>query len=398
MHICLLYAYADSLYEPETLEFPMLTENTQQISQQIGLFDPNRTGMHVDDYDYPLPEGLIASYPLPERDQSRMMVLNRATGEISHHGFAELPSFLNAGDLMVLNNTKVLPARFYGNRRGLTGRVEILMLHPVSDEVPSEQQGLVWHALMRPARKLKPGTIVELPNTQATMEVQHVGERGCCRVLIHPAEHGDVPTLMHQVGRMPIPPYLRREPEESDNERYQTVFSSVPGAQAAPTAGLHFTPQILAQLAQQGVGRAEVTLSVSSGTFRTVEVDDITEHNMDPEFYDIGEAAAQQVRATRQAGGRVLGIGTTVVKTLETSASLNGGIVTAGGGASQLFIYPGFEFQAVDCMLTNFHLPKSTLLMLISAFAGRENVSRAYRAALEHGYRFYSYGDCMLIL
>jgi len=372
----------------------MLTET----AQPIGMFDLSRTGMHVDDYDYPLPGELIASYPLPERDQSRMMVLNRATGEISHHGFRELPNYLNAGDLMVVNNTKVLPARFYGNRRGLTGRVEILMLHPVSDEVPSEQQGLVWHALMRPARKLKPGTIVELPNTQAVMEVQHVGERGCCRVLIHPAEHGDMPTLMQKVGRMPIPPYLRRDAEESDNDRYQTVFSSVPGAQAAPTAGLHFTPQVLETLKNQGVNRAEVTLSVSSGTFRTVEVDDITEHNMDPEFYVIEEEAAAQVRATRQAGGKVLGIGTTVVKTLETAASLHQGQVAAGAGASELFIYPGFQFQAVDCMLTNFHLPKSTLLMLISAFAGRENVAKAYQAALQHGYRFYSYGDCMLIL
>lgn len=369
-----------------------------ETAPQVGMFDLNRSGMHVDDYDYPLPEALIASHPLPERDQSRMMVLNRATGEISHHGFSELPNFFSTGDLMVVNNTKVLPARFYGNRQGLTGRVEILMLHPVSDEVSAEQQGLVWNALMRPARKLKPGTIVELPNTQAVMEVLHVGERGCCRVLIHPAEHGDMATLMQKVGRMPIPPYLRRDAEESDNERYQTVFSKIPGAQAAPTAGLHFTPQVLENLKAKGVQRAEVTLAVSSGTFRTVEVDNITEHAMDPEFYEIDESAASQVRATRQAGGKILGIGTTVVKTLETSASVHQGQVMAGAGASQLFIYPGFQFQVVDCMLTNFHLPKSTLLMLISAFADRENVARSYEAALEHGYRFYSYGDCMLIL
>ena len=368
------------------------------IAAQAGLFDPNRTGMTLDDYDYPLSEARIASYPLPERDQSRMLVLNRATGEISHHQFSELPQFLNAGDLMVVNNTKVLPARFYGNRQGFTGKVEILMLQPTTDAISPDQQGLVWNALMKPARKLKPGTIVELPNTQATMEVLHVGERGCCTVLIHPAEHGDMPTLMQHVGRMPIPPYLRREPEASDNERYQTVYSKVPGAQAAPTAGLHFTPQVLEALAQKGLQRAEVTLAVSSGTFRSVETEDITEHAMDPEFYGITEETAQQVQTTRQTGGKILGIGTTVVKTLETSASMHQGQVVAGNGASELFIYPGFQFQVVDHMLTNFHLPKSTLLMLISAFAGREHIAKAYQAALEQDYRFYSYGDCMLIL
>lgn len=365
---------------------------------QAGLFDLNRTGMHLDDYDYPLPEALIARYPLPERDQSRMLVLNRTTGELSHHQFTELPNFLAPGDLLVLNNTKVLPARFYGNRQGLTGRVEILMLHPATEADRNLPEDRVWNALMRPARKLKPGTIVELPNTQATMQVLHVGERGCCQVLIDPAEHGDVPTLMQKVGRMPIPPYLRREAEESDNERYQTVFSRIPGAQAAPTAGLHFTPQVLQAIAQKGVERAEVTLSVSAGTFRTVEVDDITQHSMDPEFYEISEPTAGQIESTRLAGGKICGIGTTVIKTMETSASMNQGQVKAGAGASQLFIYPGFQFQVADMMLTNFHLPKSTLLMLISAFAGRQNIARAYQAALEHGYRFYSYGDCMLIL
>jgi S-adenosylmethionine:tRNA ribosyltransferase-isomerase len=369
-----------------------------ETAAQAGLFDVNRTGMNLDDYDYPLSEARIASYPLPERDQSRMLVLNRTTGEISHHRFSELPRFLNAGDLMVVNNTKVLPARFYGNRRGFTGRVEILMLQPTSEAVPADQQGLVWNALIKPARKMMPGTLVELPNTQAVMEVLHVGERGCCQVLIHPAEHGDMATLMQHVGRMPIPPYLRREPEASDNERYQTVYSKIPGAQAAPTAGLHFTPSVLEALNHKGLQRAEVTLAVSSGTFRSVETDHIVEHAMDPELYVITEETARQVQETRQAGGKVLGIGTTVVKTLETSASLNQGQVVAGAGASELFIYPGFQFQVTDCMLTNFHLPKSTLLMLISAFAGRENVTRAYQAALENDYRFYSYGDCMLIL
>lgn len=370
-----------------------MTPSTSPLDLSYGMFDEARSGLHLDDYDYPLPEALIARYPLPQRDESRMMVVNRTTGEISHHTFRDLPRFLQAGDLLALNNTKVLPARFYGHRQGLTGRVEILMLHPEGDA-----SGQIWTALMRPARKLKPGTLVEFPNTQATMEVLAVGDRGCCRVRVHPAEHGDVATLMERVGLMPIPPYLRRDAEESDKERYQTVFAKVPGAQAAPTASLHFTPQILEQLRQQGVQQTEVTLSVSSGTFRTVEADDIREHQMDAEAYTIPEDAAMAVQAARQRGGRILAVGTTVAKTLETSASEHQGSVVPGTGWSKLYIYPGFQFQVVDSLLTNFHLPKSTLLMMISAFSGRKNMIAAYRAALEESYRFYSYGDCMLIL
>lgn len=357
-----------------------------------GLFAPERDGLQLDDYDYPLPEALIARYPLPERDQSRLLVLDRKTATVSHHAFRDLPSLLNANDLLVLNNTKVLPARFYGNRRGFTGRVEILMLNP------TPEADTVWNVLMRPARKLQPGTIVEFKNTEATMEVLHIGERGCCTVRVHPAEHETVAVLMEKVGLMPIPPYLRREPEESDKDRYQTVFSSVPGAQAAPTAGLHFTPEVLESLAQKGVQRAEVTLSVSSGTFRTVEADDIRAHRMDPESYTISQEAVQQIQHTKQAGGRVVAVGTTVAKTLETSAFRHNGQPIAESAASDLFIYPGFQFQVVDVLLTNFHLPKSTLLMLISAFSNREAIAAAYREALKNEYRFFSYGDCMLIL
>lgn len=375
-------------------------------STGLGLFDPDRTGFCLDDYDYPLSDSLIARYPLAERDQSRMLVVNRQTGDISHCLFKDLPRFFSANDLLVLNNTQVLPARFYGNRAGFTGRVEILMLHPVSGgalagpaHTDDTQTDLIWTALMKPARKLKPGTRVELPGTAAQIEVLEVGDRGCCTVLIHPAEHGNMATLMEKVGLMPIPPYLRRNPEESDKQRYQTVFSSVPGAQAAPTAGLHFTPTILEAFANQGVQRVEVTLAVSSGTFRTVETDDIKDHQMDPESYRIDEAAAEKINAVRNAGGKILAVGTTVAKTLETSASLSKqGLVTSGSGWSQLFIYPGFQFQITDSLLTNFHLPKSTLLMLISAFAGRKLIAKAYQEALAQQYRFFSYGDCMLIL
>ena len=360
-------------------------------STSAGLFEANRSGLHLDDYDYPLPEALIARYPLPQRDQSRMLVLHRATGQIEHRMFIDLLQYLNPGDLLALNNTKVLPVRFYGNRRGFTGCVEILMLYP-------SEQPLVWSALMRPARKLKPGTIIEFPDTQATMEVLEVGERGCCQVLVHPAEHQDIPTLMEKVGLMPIPPYLRRRAEESDKERYQTVFSKTPGAQAAPTAGLHFTPELLETLRQSGIQRAEVTLSVSAGTFRTVEDDNIQDHRMDPEFYTIPEDAVQAIHHAKQAQSRVFAIGTTVAKTLESSAHKHQGFLKAESDWSELFIYPGFQFQITDCLLTNFHLPKSTLLMLISAFAGRENIAHAYQEALKEQYRFFSYGDCMLIL
>jgi S-adenosylmethionine:tRNA ribosyltransferase-isomerase len=348
--------------------------------------------MQLDDYDYPLPEALIARYPLPQRDQSRMMVLDRASRTLSHHYFHELPRFLNPGDLMVLNNTKVLPARFYGHRRGFTGRVEVLLLQP------SGEDDRVWTALARPSRKLPPGTVIELPGTEATIEVLESGERGNVRVRIHPTGHASIPELMEAVGQMPIPPYLRREAEESDKQRYQTVFSKIPGAQAAPTAGLHFTPQVLAEVAARQVGTAEVTLAVSAGTFRTVEDEAIEAHRMDPEAYTIPKETAEAVNAARQAGGRVLAIGTTVAKTLETSAFRHQGAVTAESGWSDLFIYPGFQFQAADCLLTNFHLPKSTLLMLVSAFADRELIGAAYHAALSEAYRFYSYGDCMLIV
>ncbi len=364
---------------------------TQHTLSGSGLFEPGRTGLRLEDYDYPLPEDLIARYPLDRRDQSRMLIMERQGGALSHGHFYELPEYLQAGDLVVLNNTKVLPARFYGNRRGFTGRVEVLLLHPSSGDET------VWSALMKPARKLGGGTIVELPGTDAVMEVLEVGERGCCQVKIHPAEHGDVPTLMERVGRMPIPPYLRREAEESDKDRYQTVFSRVPGAQAAPTAGLHFTPQVLERLKAKGVEIAEVTLAVSAGTFRTVEVEDIAEHRMDPEYYTVPPQTVEAVQAAKARGGRVVAIGTTVCKTLE-SAACSPGRIQAGSDWSRLFIYPGFRFQVIDVLLTNFHLPKSTLLMLVSAFSSREHLARAYQAALEERYRFFSYGDCMLVV
>jgi len=366
-----------------------------------GFFDDARDGLALDDYDYPLPEALIARYPLEERQASRMLVLHRDSGRIEHRRFIDFPDYMEAGDVLALNNTKVLPVRFYGNRQGFTGRVEILLLHPghgAYQPKADETHALVWQALMRPAKKLKPGTAVEFEGTRATMTVLHGGERGCCTVAIDPAEHADMPTLMEKVGKMPIPPYLRRDAEESDKTRYQTVFSKIPGAQAAPTAGLHFTPEILGVLAEKGVQQAEVTLSVSAGTFRTVEEACILNHRMDAEWYDCPEAAAHTIRQAKSRQGRVFAVGTTVAKTLETVAAKYHGQLKADSDWSRLFITPGFYFQTTDCLLTNFHLPKSTLLMLISAFAGRHLVARAYEAALAEQYRFFSYGDCMLIL
>lgn len=380
-------------------------------ASQAGLFEHGRSGMVLDDYDYPLPEELIARYPLARRDQSRMLVLDRVSGEVIHARFLDLPGYLSPGDLMVLNNTKVLPTRFFGHRAGHTGKVEALLLHPLGGEPGAtphsspppqgerRQEGglLDWSALVRPARKLKPGTIIELPGTEATLEILESGERGQAAVRVHLAECSSVPELMEKAGQMPIPPYLRREAEESDKQRYQTVFSRIPGAQAAPTAGLHFTPEVLETLSQKGVNQAEVTLAVSAGTFRTVEDERIENHRMDPEAYAIPPETVSAVVATRAGGGKILAVGTTVAKTLETSAYRHGQVL-AESTWSDLFIYPGFEFKVVDRLLTNFHLPKSTLLMLISAFAGRENVAEAYRQALAENYRFYSYGDCMLIL
>ncbi|MBX2860603.1 MAG: tRNA preQ1(34) S-adenosylmethionine ribosyltransferase-isomerase QueA [Vampirovibrio sp.] len=363
--------------------------------------DTTNASLSLDAYDYQLPEALVAQYPLSQRHESRMMVLNRKTGEISHHRFYDLPQFLDPGDLVVLNNTKVLPSRFLGNRVGFTGRIEVLLLYP-NAEATQETSSPVWHALLRPARKLKEGTVIEFlqisAGISATMTVYKLEEGGRGQVAIDLPKGESVETLMDTLGQMPIPPYLNRPVEPSDKETYQTVFASVPGAQAAPTAGLHFTPEVLQQLKDKDIGVTEVTLSVSSGTFRSVDESDITRHVMDPEYYTVPEAAARQIHQTRQNGGRIIAIGTTVTKTLETVAAKHQGKITPGSDWSRLFIYPGFQFQAVDMLLTNFHLPKTTLLMLVSAFANRESILKAYHQAVANEYRFFSYGDCMLIL
>ena len=357
--------------------------------------DTDATHLKRDAYDYDLPPELIARYPLAHRDGARMLGLNRKNGRCTHGRITDLPTRLNPGDVLVLNNTRVLPARFLGHREGHTGQVEMLLLHPAENTDPALPE---WHALMRPARKLTPGTRIILPITGTVLEVTARGERGRGTVRVHLLNTlSTVEALMEAEGQMPIPPYLGRSAEDVDRERYQTVFAQVPGALAAPTAGLHFTPTLLAAIQARGVHIAYVTLAVSSGTFRDVETEHILDHTMDPEQYTLSPEATQTILKAKADGHRVVAVGTTVVKTLETIAQLHKGRLVPHSDWSRLFIYPGFPFRVVDALLTNFHLPRSTLLMLISAFSERQTVLNAYYEAVTHRYRFYSYGDCMLI-
>lgn len=325
------------------------------------------------DYDYELPPDLIAKYPPPRREDARMMVLDRGTGTIAHREFADFPGFVGDGALVVLNDTRVVPARVFAD----DGKVELLVL-----ERPTPTR---WRCYVKPGRRMRPGAAIRVDGIGGTVvAVAAGGERE--------VEFAAAPDL-GRVGRVPLPPYLRRAAEPLDTERYQTVYAARPGAVAAPTAGLHFTPAILARLRH-----AFVTLHVGPGTFRPVQEADVSRHRMDAEAYVIGAAAAGAINAARA----VIAVGTTVARTLETVAATApagapGTRVVAGGGFTDLFIRPPFAFRATDALLTNFHLPRSTLLMLVAAFAGRELVFEAYRAAVGERYRFYSYGDCMLI-
>lgn len=354
-------------------------------------------------YQYTLPPELIAKYPLPERDSSRMMVLDRNTGEWEHQFFTDFPNSLEPGDVLVINNVKVLPARLYGNRKGYTGRVEALLLNPASSSPDS-----AWVALMRPAKKLEVGTVVELEESSSTLTILKKEEQGRFEVALTLNDANSVADLLEKYGHMPLPPYLNRAEEPEDKERYQTVYAKnfeqkdlepVKFAQAAPTAGLHFTPQVLEAIKARGVNICEVTLAVGAGTFRPVVSDDITAHRMDAEWYDLPQATVNAVLEAKRQGKRIICVGTTATKTLETAArNQNGQLCKAESGWSDHFIYPGVPLKVVDGLLTNFHLPESTLLMLISTFASRKTILAAYEEAVAQRYRFYSYGDCMLLL
>jgi S-adenosylmethionine:tRNA ribosyltransferase-isomerase len=355
--------------------------------------------MHISEFDFELPEELIAQHPLGRRDASRMLIVERGAGSWRDSSFAELPGELRGGDCLVVNNTRVFPARLEGRREPTGGRVELLLVRRRQD-----LEGEAWEALARPARRLDEGARVTFGGGRLAAEVLSATDDGARRVVrFHTSEAGaDFASLLEELGRMPLPPYIKREGDDlasrdEDRERYQTVYAAAPGAIAAPTAGLHFTPEVFERMRARGVRVAELTLHVGYGTFAPVRAEDLSSHSVAPESFGLSEEAADALNETRAGGGRVVAVGTTTVRALESSADERGRF-GARRGETALTITPGHRFRAVDAMLTNFHLPRSSLLVLVSAFAGRDLVLGAYRHAVRERYRFYSYGDCMLIL
>jgi len=339
--------------------------------------------MQVSEFDYALPEERIAQYPLEDRAGSRMLVLHRREQRWEDRMFRDLPSFLRAGDCLVLNDTKVFPARLLGHRRGFRGQAEVFLVRPMDGE------GRTWLALVRPGRKMRSGERVVLGEG---LEAVIVGRNEFGERIVRLECEGDLYRKLDEVGHVPLPPYIRREDEAKDRARYQTVYARRTGSVAAPTAGLHFTPEALEACREAGAEVARVTLHVGLGTFQPLHTDVVEEAKLHSEWFSIQEEEASKMRRA----GRLVAVGTTAVRTLETAAHRGG--LAAMEGETDLFIHPGFAFQATAAMLTNFHLPKSSLLILVCALAGRELVLEAYRHAVEAGYRFYSYGDCMLIL
>lgn len=362
-------------------------------------------------FDFVLPPDRIAQYPHERRDESRLLVLDRATGAVAHRTFRDLLDLVPAGDALVLNETRVFPARLVG-RKPTGAAAEVLLLRPLGEREPGAApqrpdahshpagpgaagaQGTLWEALVRPGGKLKPGRVVEVSDELSVEIIDSTPEGGRIVRLVTPLP---VDIALERYGRMPLPPYVEREPGPEDRERYQTVFARARGSVAAPTAGLHFTQTLLDGLEAKGVRLVRLVLHVGVGTFRPVEVEDPAEHLMHSERYAVSADAAEEINRTRADGGRIWAVGTTVTRTLETVAD-DSGIVHPGTGETSLFIRPPYRFKAVDRLITNFHLPRSTLLMLVAAFGGYENVMRAYRVAVDEGYRFFSYGDAMAIV
>jgi S-adenosylmethionine:tRNA ribosyltransferase-isomerase len=356
--------------------------------------------MHIRDFDYDLPAHLIAQEPSPNRGGARLLQLSRSSGTFVHSHIADLPLLLRPGDLVVVNDTRVFPARLLGTRVPSGGAVECLLI--ARTPAPSgrdAEPGQWWEALMHPGQKLKSGAEVVFEGA-ATIRGEVAERRGFGRRVIRLSTEGggSVDEAIDSIGHVPLPPYIRRADRSDDRDRYQTVFAARRGSVAAPTAGLHFSPSLLAALEGAGVQLTTITLHVGYGTFQPVRVDEIEQHRLESERYDIGEAAANAVERARSEGRRVIAVGTTTTRTLEAVAAANHGRVVAGAGSTDLFIYPGFDFRVIGGLLTNFHVPRSSLLMLVAAFAGREAVLAAYRAAIGEGYRFYSYGDAMLVL
>jgi len=356
--------------------------------------------MTLDDFDFHLPPEQVAQAPLPERDGSRLLAVERSTGTTHHAHFREVGRWLRPNDLLVVNDTRVVPARLLGHKRGTGGRAELLLVGPAVPGAAHEAlqrpvDEVEWLCLGQASKGLKPGQQLEFAGGLAAEVVEAQGG-GEYRVRFSAGPGSSLGEVLEAAGRLPLPPYITRAPEASDAERYQTVYAAQPGSVAAPTAGLHFTPALLEQLEAQGVRRAAVTLEVGPGTFLPVRDGDVSRHTMHEERYHVPAETVEAVRAARAAGGRVVAVGTTVVRTLE-SATGEDGQLRAGSGATSIFIRPGYGFRQVDALVTNFHLPRSTLLMLVSAFWQREPLLAAYRDAVARGYRFFSYGDAMLL-
>ena len=340
--------------------------------------------MNIKEFYYDLPEELIAQDPLTDRSSSRLLTLDKNSGAFSHHVFRDIVDFLNPGDCLVINNTKVIPARLMGEKEGTGAGIEVLLL--------KRKENDVWETLVKPGKKARPGARISFGNGLLVGEVVDVVEEG--NRLVKFEYEGIFEEILDQLGQMPLPPYITHRLE--DKNRYQTVYAKHNGSAAAPTAGLHFTPELLEVIKAKGVKVAEVTLHVGLGTFRPVKVENILEHHMHSEFYMVEEEQAAMINETKKNGGRVICVGTTSCRTIE-SATGEDGILRAGSGWTEIFIYPGYKFKILDALITNFHLPESTLLMLISALAGRDNVMAAYEEAVKERYRFFSFGDAMFI-
>ena len=340
--------------------------------------------MKTSDFYYDLPEELIAQDPLEDRSASRLMHLDRETGEVSHGHFRDILTYLKAGDCLVINDTKVIPARLYGHKEGTDALIEILLL--------KRRENDIWETLVRPGKKCRPGAVINFGDGILKGRVLEVVDDG--NRLIQFEYEGIFEEILDRLGEMPLPPYITHKLK--DKNRYQTVYAKHEGSAAAPTAGLHFTEELLREVQERGVNIAHVTLHVGLGTFRPVKVEDVTQHHMHSEFYVIEESQAELINSTKKSGGRIIAVGTTSCRTLESAAEENG-TLKAGSGWTDIFIYPGYRFKIMDGLITNFHLPESTLIMLVSAFAGKEHVLKAYEEAVKERYRFFSFGDAMFI-
>ena len=340
--------------------------------------------MKKQDFYYELPEELIAQDPLADRSSSRLLVLDRQSGAVSHHVFREILDYLQEGDCLVINDTKVIPARLIGSKVGTEAKVEVLLL--------KRKENNIWETLVKPGKKARPGAKISFGDGLLVGEVLEVVEEG--NRLVQFSYEGIFEEILDRLGQVPLPPYITHQLQE--RERYNTVYAVHEGSAAAPTAGLHFTPELLQEIEKKGVDIARVTLHVGLGTFRPVKAEEITDHHMHSEFYQIQEEAAEKINRAKSGNGRVICVGTTSCRTVESAADENGRI-QAGSGWTEIFIYPGYRFKVLDGLITNFHLPESTLIMLVSALAGREQVMKAYEEAVEERYRFFSFGDAMFI-